>query len=308
MEEVKDIMLRKGMNIAELIQELENSSAFMAKHLAEACKIFEEMVIDDQCFVFFSFTANLVATGIRGVISRMVERGYVDAIITTGGALDHDIARALGGKYYAGSFDLDDKELHNKDIHRLGNVLIPLDSYGLIIEKFVRFNLKSFLENQKSVSPSQLCRIIGEMLNDEHSILRQAYLRSVPVYCPGIVDSSFGTALFFLAQTTKFNLDLFSDMKELLDIVYSYKRTGALIVGGGISKHHLLWWNQFKEGLDYCVYITTATEYDGSLSGARPREAISWKKLKPDSKQTFLNCDASIALPLIMQYCLEKIG
>src|SRR5579875_698195 len=308
MDEVLDIRIRKNMSIVELIEELRNSSAFMAKHLAEACKIFEEMILDEDCFVFLSFTANLVATGIRGVISKMIERGYLDAIITTGGAIDHDIARSLGGKYYAGDFDLDDKELHDKDIHRLGNVLIPLDSYGLVIEKFVRQNLRSFLEKEKTVSPSRLCSIVGGLLNDDKSILRQAYLRSVPIYCPGIVDSSFGTALFFLAQTEKFQLDLFSDMKELLDIVYSYKRTGALIIGGGISKHHLLWWNQFKDGLDYCVYITTATEYDGSLAGARPREAISWKKLKPSSKQTFLFCDASIALPLIAQYCIEKIG
>lgn len=308
MEEIKDIDLKKGMNILELVKELEKSSAFMAKHLAEACKIVEEMILDDECFVFLSFTANLVATGLRGVISKMIERGYVDAIITTGGTIDHDIARSLGGKYYSGNFDMDDRELSEKDIHRLGNVLIPLDSYGLIIEKFVRINLKDYLEKKGSISPSELCKYVGELINDEKSILRQAYLRSVPIYVPGIVDSSFGTALFFLSQTKKFNIDLFNDMKELLDIVYSYKRTGALIIGGGISKHHVLWWNQFKEGLDYCVYITTAIEYDGSLSGARPKEAISWKKLKPNSKQTFLFCDATIALPIIVQYCLEKIG
>jgi len=308
MEEIKDVKLRENIKISELIEELKHSSAFMAKHLADACKIFEEMILDEDCFVFLSFTANIVATGIRGVIVEMIKRGYVDAIITTGGTFDHDIARSLGGKYYSGDFDMDDEELHEKDIQRLGNVLIPLENYGILIEKLVRQKLKTYLENKIKVSPSELAKELGRIIDDENSILKQAYLNNIPIYCPGIVDSSFGTALFFLSQTMKFQLDLFSDMKELLDIVYSYKKTGAMIIGGGISKHHLLWWNQFKEGLDYCIYITTAIEYDGSLSGARPKEAISWKKLKPKSKQTYLYCDATIALPIIVQYCIERIG
>jgi deoxyhypusine synthase len=96
-------------------------------------------------------------------------------------------------------------------------------------------------------------------------------------------------------------------MKELLDIVYNYKKTGALIIGGGISKHHVLWWNQFKDGLDYCIYITTAVEYDGSLSGAHPKEAISWFKIKPDSKNVIVYGDASIILPIMIFYAIENL-
>jgi phosphomannomutase/phosphoglucomutase len=80
----------------------------------------------------------------------------------------------------------------------------------------------------------------------------------------------------------------------------------ALIIGGGISKHHTIWWAQFKEGLNYSVYITTASEYDGSLSGAQPREAITWGKIHPNAKHTTLYCDATICLPIIVGYILEK--
>ena len=55
------------------------------------------------------------------------------------------------------------------------------------------------------------------------------------------------------------------------------------MVGGGISKHHVIWWNQYRGGLDSAVYITTAPEHDGSLSGARLREAISWGKMRPEA-------------------------
>ncbi len=307
MEEIKDIVLKPSMKISELIKEYGKSGAFMSKYLSDACEVFKEMILCDDCFTFLSLTGNLVATGIRGVIAEMIRQGFIDAVITTGGALDHDIARSFGGKYYIGDFDMDDKELHERDIHRLGNVLIPLDSYGPLLEKVIRKNLTAILSGKDSISPRELAKEIGKIISDEHSILRQAYLNNVPVYCPGIVDSAVGTILFFLSQTNKFQLDLFKDMKELLDIVYSYDKTGALIIGGGISKHHVLWWNQFKEGLDYCIYITTAIEYDGSLSGARTKEAISWKKIKPESKQVNLFCEASIVLPLLLMYALEEL-
>lgn len=307
-ELVKDFKIRPSIKISQLVEEYKESGAFMAKHLAKACEVFFEMVKDDECFVFLSFTANLVSTGIRGIISTMIKEGFIDAIITTGGTFDHDIARAIGGEYVIGDFDMDDVELHENSIHRLGNILIPLDSYGPLIEKFVRKNLDGLIKEKKQVSPSELAFYFGSIIKDENSILRQCYLNNVPIFCPGIVDSSFGTVLFFEAQTKKFNLDLFKDMKELLNIVYTYKRTGALILGGGISKHHTLWWNQFKEGLDYGIYITTATEYDGSLSGARPKEAISWNKLNPSSKNVYVMCDASIALPIIVCYTLEMLA
>jgi len=304
--QVKDIEITKGATISYLINEFDKSGAFMAKHLARACQLFVEMIKDEECFVFLSFTANLVATGIRGVIAKMIKEGFVDAIVTTGGAIDHDLARAFGGKYYIGEFDMDDKSLRENDIHRLGNILIPLENYGLLIEKIVRNYLLEILKEKRNLSPSTLIKEFGKFIKDENSIIYQAYNNNVPIYCPGIVDSAFETHLFFISQREKFSLDLFSDMKELLDIVYTYKKTGALIIGGGISKHHVLWWNQFKEGLDYCIYVTTAVEYDGSLSGAHPKEAISWHKLKIDAKDVIVYGDASIILPLMVFYAMEN--
>ena len=95
-------------------------------------------------------------------------------------------------------------------------------------------------------------------------------------------------------------LNPFKDQNELADIIFKAKRSGAIIIGGGISKHHTIWWNQFKDGLDYAVYISTAQEFDGSLSGARPKEAITWGKIKPNADQCFVNGDATIVFPLML--------
>jgi deoxyhypusine synthase len=78
-------------------------------------------------------------------------------------------------------------------------------------------------------------------------------------------------------------------------------------VGGGISKHHTLWWNQFRDGLDYAVYISTADEWDGSLSGARPREAVSWGKISVKAKRTMIEGDASLILPMMVSSLIERL-
>lgn len=101
-----------------------------------------------------------------------------------------------------------------------------------------------------------------------------------------------------------FKINIFQDEHLLSDIMFTSKKTGALMIGGGISKHHTIWWNQFRGGLDYAIYITTAVEYDGSLSGARTREAISWGKIKPRANHITVEGDATVLLPLIVSYII----
>ena len=116
---------------------------------------------------------------------------------------------------------------------------------------------------------------------------------------PGITDGAVGYQLWQYSQNHKFKLNLLKDEQMLSDLVFESKRSGALILGGGISKHHVIWWNAFKGGLDYAVYMTTAQEFDGSLSGARMKEAISWGKLKSNAKHVTVDGDVTILLPLL---------
>jgi deoxyhypusine synthase len=98
------------------------------------------------------------------------------------------------------------------------------------------------------------------------------------------------------------------DSGELNNIVFDAKKSGALIVGGGISKHHTIWWNQFKDGLDFVVYVSTADEWDGSLSGARPREAVSWGKISAKAKRIMVEGDASVILPVMMSALVARLS
>ena len=300
---VKDIRLNEGMKVKELIDSMKSVGGFSAQHMITGIEILKAMLDDKESYNFLSFPADIVSTGLRGMLADAVK--YFDAIITTGGTLDHDLARSYGGKYSLGSFEADDKELHKLGIYRLGNIFIESKEYGLAVEKYfaeIMNDIYTSKDYKKEYSASELISEFGKRIKDKHSIIRQAYLNKVPIFSPGILDGAFGTQLAIFSQDHAFRLNLIRDELELSNISFDHKTTGALMVGGGISKHHVIWWNQFKGGLDYAVYVTTASQYDGSLSGARLTEAVSWGKVKEEARYVTIDGDATIILPIMYSY------
>jgi deoxyhypusine synthase len=306
---IKDYDFSKELSVDELVLQMDAAWGFTAGKLANGVNIMEAMISDKECVKFLSFTADIVATGTRGVIRELVKLKLVDVIITTCGTLDHDVARCYKD-YYKGSFIMNDSKLHQEGVNRLGNVLVPNDSYGTVIEKKIIGLLEElYKEGKKELSTSELTREIGLRCCDETSILYWAAKHNIPVFVPGITDGAVGYQLWFFSQDHHdFRINLLKDEGDLNNIVFDAKKSGALIVGGGISKHHTIWWNQFKDGLDYVIYITTADEWDGSLSGARPREAVSWGKINEKAKRIMIEGDATIIMPIMTSSLLTRLN
>ncbi|UCH90176.1 MAG: deoxyhypusine synthase, partial [Thermoplasmata archaeon] len=307
-KKVKDIHLDKIATLSDLTQSLYDSGGFTAKKVGEGVQILNSMFSDSESKNFLAFPACIIATGTRGIILELVKRKMVHVIITTSGMLDHDLAR-IWKPYYHGDFNLDDVELHKEQINRLGNILVPHGSYGEILENKLQEMLeKLWVQGKSRFSTRDLIWEVGEQLDDENSITYWAWKNKIPIFIPGITDGAFGSQLWLFKQKhNEFDIDIFQDEQDLAEIVFTAERSGALIVGGGISKHHTIWWNQFKDGLDYAVYITTAVEYDGSLSGARLREGISWGKLKEEAREVTIDGDATVLLPLMIGAVLENL-
>ena len=131
---VKDISIKGGDDIQSIFNQMALSGGFESRNLADGLEILSTMINDKECVKFLSFVAAITSTGLRGIIADMLKKKMFNVVITTCGALDHDIARYFSN-YLEGSFTLDDAELLEKNIHRLGNVLVPMDSYGPIIEE-----------------------------------------------------------------------------------------------------------------------------------------------------------------------------
>lgn len=304
---VKDISIKNSDDLQNIFKQLSTSGGFESRNLADGLEILSTMINDKDCLKFLSFVAAITSTGLRGIIADMLKNKMFDVVITTCGALDHDIARYFSN-YLEGSFTLDDAELLEKHIHRLGNVLVPMESYGPIIEEKMQMFLEAaYKSGKKEMSTTDITRMIGENLG-EGSFLYWAYKNNIPVIVPGIVDGAVGSQIWLFTQKhNDFKLNVVADSELLSSLVFKAKKSGSLMLGGGISKHHTLWWNQYRDGLDYAVYITTAQEFDGSLSGALIREAISWGKVTQNAKQTTIHAEITTILPFIYSALLARI-
>jgi deoxyhypusine synthase len=304
---VKDISIKNSDDLQNIFKQLSTSGGFESRNLADGLEILSTMINDKDCLKFLSFVAAITSTGLRGIIADMLKNKMFDVVITTCGALDHDIARYFSN-YLEGSFTLDDSELLKKNIHRLGNVLVPMESYGPIIEEKMQMFLEAaYKSGKKEMSTADITRMIGENLG-EGSFLYWAYKNNIPVIVPGIVDGAVGSQIWLFTQKhNDFKLNVVADSELLSSLVFKAKKSGSLMLGGGISKHHTLWWNQYRDGLDYAVYITTAQEFDGSLSGALIREAISWGKVTQNAKQTTIHAEITTILPFIYSALLARI-
>jgi deoxyhypusine synthase len=304
---VKDISIDEQTKIEEIFEQMSRSGGFESRNLADGLEILVSMNSDKECLRFLSFVGAVVSTGNRGIIKDMIRRKWFDVVMTTCGALDHDIARHFS-HYKQGSFTMDDAELADQNIHRLGNVLVPLESYGPLIEEKVQQILEeAYNSGKKEMSTAQITAEIGKRLGED-SFLYWAQKNNIPVVVPGIMDGAVGSQIWFFSQKhSDFKLNMLEDANLLSGLVFKAKKSGALMLGGGISKHHTLWWNQYRDGLDYAVYVTTAQEFDGSLSGALVREAISWGKVTQGAKQTTIHAEITTMLPFLYRALLSRI-
>jgi len=304
---IQDISITKESSLEKIFEQMSKSGGFESRNLADGLDILTVMMKDNNCQKFLSFVGAIISTGLRGIIKDMIKNKWFNTVITTCGALDHDIARHFSN-YNEGSFTLDDVMLAEKNIHRLGNILVPMDSYGPLIEE----KMQSFLEEEYSkgtreMSTEDVCKMIGDHLGED-SFLYWASKNKIKVIVPGIMDGAVGSQIWMFTQKhANFKLNITKDADTLSGLIFKAKKSGALMLGGGISKHHTLWWNQYRDGLDFAVYITTAQEFDGSLSGALVREAISWGKVTQNAKQTTIHAEITTVLPFLYSVLLSRL-
>ncbi len=316
--EVEGVIIGRGMSVDELVSEL-GGCAFGAGRLARAVDIYEEM-LREETTKFLGIAGALVPAGMRNVIAQMVRERYVDVVVTTGANLVHDIIEALGDHHYkieeyAASDTVDDAWLRGQGVDRIYDVVVHDEAFAKL-EDFVRgvFD-KLDCSGDKRYSIRELTKAIGENLSDRNSILRSAVDSDVPIFCPAIADSMIGLHAWIYKQTEALHVDAFADMKELIDIFCEAKRTGAIILGGGVPKNFIFQTalvaptrEEGREGFDYAIQITTDTPENGGLSGATLDEAKSWGKIGVKAKAVTLYSDVTITLPIIMAALQTRIG
>lgn len=236
-----------------------------------------------RCTIFLGYTSNMASCGMREIIRYLCEHKMIDCIVTTAGGIEEDFIKCLRPTFL-GDFHLRGKDLREKGINRIGNLLVPNENY-CVFEDWIVPHLNEMIkiqnEKKKIWTPSKVIKFLGKKIDNKESIYYWASKNKIPVFCPALTDGSLGDMIFFNNfKNPGFTIDIVRDLVKLNKIAMKAKKTGMIILGGGVVKHHICNANLMRNGSDYAVYINTAQEFDGSDSGARPDEAVSWGKIK----------------------------
>ncbi|KAH7833765.1 hypothetical protein Vadar_009507 [Vaccinium darrowii] len=317
----------QGVNYSELLRSMV-STGFQASNLGDAIQVVNQMLdwrLSDEsptedcgeeekdpvyresvwCKVFLGFTSNLISSGVRDTVRYLVQHHMVDVVVTTAGGIEEDLIKCLAPTY-KGEFSLPGAQLRSKGLNRIGNLLVPNDNYCKF-EDWIIPIFDQMLEEQTAKkllwTPSKVIARLGKEINNGSSYLYWAYKNNIPVFCPSLTDGSLGDMLYFHSfRNPGLVIDIVQDIRAMNGeaVNASPRKTGMIILGGGLPKHHICNANMMRNGADYAVFINTAQEYDGSDSGANPDEAVSWGKIRGSAKTVKVHCDATIAFPLLV--------
>jgi len=330
-QEVKGYDFNQGINYEDIIKSY-LTTGFQATNLGKSIEIinkmlkwrlidepFKEETEDDdykdpevrknvKCTIFLGYTSNLISSGMREIFKFLCQHKLVDCIVTTAGGVEEDFIKCLAPTYL-GEFHVNDIELRKNGINRIGNLMVPNDNYVKFEEWIVPLYDEMYEEQCKGKhwTPSKVIKRLGERINNEDSVYYWAAKNDIPVFCPAFTDGSMGDMLFFHSYNKeRFKIDLVRDIRKLNRKALKAKKTGVVILGGGVVKHHILNANLMRNGADFGVFINTGIEFDGSDAGARPSEALSWGKLRLDSQSVKIWADATLVFPIIVAESFAK--
>ncbi|MEM1545797.1 MAG: deoxyhypusine synthase [Candidatus Methanomethylicia archaeon] len=310
------IEVKTPKTISQLLSEM-SKTGFQGRKLGEAIETWLEMLRSRDLTIIMGLAGSMSTTGQWKIIKWLIERRYIDVLISTGANISEDIQDSLHG-YYQGHWLVNDEELFKYGVFRYYDVFTDGLKYRKITELIREFI--NTLRDNYPYSSREFCMLFGKFLYERNidSILATAYKHKVPVFSPAIVDSEYGIAAVLSRRIDKRNIivDQMKDFDELTEIGLRNNETGVIYIGGGVPKDFaqlltaiigILKGGKLEYPHKYAIQITTDAPHWGGLSGATFEEAISWGKEAKSGRNTQCYCDATIALPIIAQVLAERI-
>ena len=291
----------------DLLARMEKIS-FQGRSLATARRIWERM-LGDECTIFLGIAGALSAGGLRLILAHLIAGRYVDCVVSTGANLYHDLHETRGRRHYIGSPRENDAALQRDRIDRVYDTYASEREFIENDEWIAAFCLG--LERRPYTSREflyELGRHLWETTGQE-GILTAAARAGVPIFCPGIADSSIGMGLSQARHRDQAagHVDVIGDVIESANLVIRRPRTASVVLGGGTPKNFINqasvqaeFYDDRVGGHRYALQIVTDVPHFGGASGASLEEAQSWGKLARDAEQVTVNADATIALPLLV--------
>jgi len=288
-------------SFAELLSSMARTG-FQGRKLGEAFEIWTEMLREENITILMGLSGAMVPAGMRKIIAWLIRNRYIDVLVSTGANLFHDIHEAMGFRHFMGSEHVNDCKLFEEGIDRIHDVFAYEKEFNVI-----DYTLAEIISEMSGVMSSRefLEEIAGRLnVKDRNSIVIAAYESKVPIFSPAIADSSIGIAAALAKREVV--IDTIRDVEELTEIVVNSEKTGVIYVGGGVPKNFIQQTEVVARlkgydvrGHEYAIQITTDVPQFGGLSGCTFEEGVSWGKISGKAKKVQVNCDATIALPVL---------
>jgi len=302
------------LTVDQLMRQFKNSGSFGAGRVSAACDVYEKMLRDKECTVFFALSGALVPAGMRKLVADLIRSRLVDVVVSTGASMVHDAIEAVGGRHYKGSWLDDDYELYKYHIFRIYDVLVPEEGFVRLDYRLAEvYNQIADERKGESLSSREFAWELGKRLDDPNSILRSAYEMDVPVFMPAVRDSEFGFIHWLhssqLDRKNVLNVDAFKEVPEICGICSRSPKNGMIVLGGGVPRNTVQSAAlASKKGLDYAVVVTMDRPETGGLSGSTLKETVSWGKVKGEADSVMVIGDALVIFPLMAASVLERLG
>lgn len=307
------------------------TTAFGGRSLGEAADVLEAMVRDERCHVVMTLSGAMTIAKQGLVICDMIDRGWVQAIVSTGALMAHGLVESLGLTHFKHDPKFSDDELMQRGYNRVYDT-IELEQNLDDTERIMASVLGELPEHEVLCS-SSINRHIGTWLagnTEGRGPLKSAYEKGVPVYVPAFTDSELG--LDFAthnharrqAGRAPLRFDPFLDLDDFHQRFIQADHHGIFTIGGGVPRN---WAQQVAPYIDilgkrvpslaqqpcryrYAVRICPEPVHWGGLSGCDYSESVSWGKIVPAAqggRWAEVKSDATIAWPLVVKAVMERL-
>jgi deoxyhypusine synthase len=303
---VSHIKIRKQMSISDLAEQMETVKVLGPGRFGKAVRILAEMFRDKDYVNFVSLAGPLIPGGLRKIITDLVDREQVNALVTTGANVTHDLLEALGHRHIVGSETADDTKLRKRGLSRIYDLLVTQRAIESLEKTTYRMLDHIPEQMRRNIGSHELLWEFGKQIRDRDSLLRTAQRHEAPIFCPGIFDSMLGLHLWTYSRIHTLFVNPFKDFTKLVDMSYEKNKVGVVILGGGMPKHQVLLANTYRGGVDAAIQITLDRADGGGFSGAPLEEAISWGKIKTPKKLVTVVGDATVLFPILTLAALEQ--
>lgn len=331
LESLEAIDISKINDFDEMAEAM-SKTAFGGRLVGEAVDVATNMFSDPDTFVIMTLSGAMTPAKMGLLICEMIDRGFVQAIISTGALMTHGFVEGSGRTHFKYNPHMNDTELYQSGYNRIYDVLEPEKNLDEV-EEIIHEVLKG-LNPYKLLSSRVITHELGQWLNktSDRGVLKSAFQANVPVYIPAFTDSELGLdiAIYNMRQVAEgkipFHYNDFTDLYHYMELINQQKKIGLFTIGGGVPRNwaqqiapflelilnrlprgnvpkHVVGGKKFSYGVRICPEPVTW----GGLSGCTYSEGISWGKIEPNSQFAEVLSDATMVWPFILKAVVQRL-